>query len=130
MNKLKCVFAQLVKLLNNNKFPRLVDKYSSDNYVKSYSCCHQLLTMMFGQLSYRESLRDLIVAMEAHASKLYHIGICKSDTRSNLSKANEFQDYRIFEDFALYMIDETRRKCHTEIFKLRGSIYALDSYHL
>ena len=35
---------------------------------------------MFGQLSNRESLRDLIVAMEAHAGKLYHLGIGKSVT--------------------------------------------------
>ncbi len=58
---------------------------------------------MFGQLSNRESLRDLIVAMEAHAGKLYHLGIGKSVTRSNLSKANEQRDYRIFEEFAFYI---------------------------
>jgi hypothetical protein len=31
--------------------------------------------MMFGQLSNRESLRDLIVALEAHHSKCYHFGM-------------------------------------------------------
>ena len=35
--------------------------------------------MIFGQLSNRESLRDLIVAMEAHAGKLYHLGISLTD---------------------------------------------------
>ena len=45
--------------------------------------------MMFGQLSNRKSLRDLVVAMEAHAGKLYHLGIGKSVTQSNLSKAND-----------------------------------------
>ena len=127
MNKSKYVFAQLVEFLNNDKFRHLVDKYNGDKYVKSYSCWNQLLTMMFGQLSNRESLRDLIVAMEAHAGKLYHLGIGKSVTRSNLSKANELRDYRIFEEFALYMIEEARRKCHTEIFNLGGAVYAFDS---
>ncbi len=72
MNKSKYVFAQLVEFLNNDKFRRLVDKYNGDKYVKSYSCWNQLLTMMFGQLSNRESLSDLIVAMDAHACKLYY----------------------------------------------------------
>ena len=59
--------------------------------------------MIFGQLSNRESLRDLIVAMEAHAGKLYHLGIGKSVTRSNLSKANEQRDSRIFEEYATFI---------------------------
>lgn len=87
MNKDKYVFAQLVGFLDNFKFLRIVKKYDGDKYVKSYTYWNQLLTPMFGQLSNRESLRDLIVAMEAHAGKLYHLGIGKSVTRSNLSKA-------------------------------------------
>ncbi len=95
MNKDKYVFAQLVQFLDNFKFLRIVKKYDGDKYVKSYIYWNQPLTLMFGQLSNRESLRDLIVAMEAHAGKLYHLGIGKSVTRSNLSKANEQRDYRI-----------------------------------
>lgn len=127
MNKNKYVFAQLVSFLDNFKFLRIVKKYEGDKYVKSFSCWNQLLTMMFGQLTNRESLRDLIVATEAHSGKLYHLGMGKSVTRSNLSKANEQRDYRIFEEFAYFMIDEARRKRQTEIFKLGGSVYAFDS---
>ena len=65
---------------------------------------NQSLTMMFGQLTNRESLRYLIVATEAHSGKLYHLGMGKSVTRSNLSKANEQRNYRIFEEFAYFII--------------------------
>lgn len=82
---------------------------------------------MFGQLANRESLRDLIIATEAHSGKLYHLGMGKSVTCSNLSKAKEQRDYRIFEEFAYFMIDEARRKRQTEIFKLGGNVYAFDS---
>jgi len=75
MHKDTFVFAQLVQFLNRSKFNRIVAKYDGDKYVKSYTCWNQPLTLMFGQLSNRESLRDLIVAMEAHAGKLYHLGI-------------------------------------------------------
>ena len=127
MHKDSFVFAQLVQFMNRSKFNRIVVKYGGDRYVKSFSCWNQLLTMMFGQLTNRESLRDLIVATEAHSGKLYHLGMGKSVTRSNLSKANEQRDYRIFEEFAYFMIDEARRKRQTEIFKLGGSVYAFDS---
>ena len=80
---------------------------------------------MFGQLSNRESLRDLIVAMEAHAGKFYHFGIGKSVTRSNLSKANKQRDYRIFEEFAFYIrefgIRNTIKKLNRQLFQAADS---------
>lgn len=127
MNKDKYVFASLVGFLDNNKFRHLVDKYQGDRYIKSFSCWNQLLSMMFGQLCNREDLRDLVVALGAHQGKLYHLGMGKSVTRSNLSKANENRDYRIFEEFAFYMINEARKKRATKIFDLDGNVYAFDS---
>ena len=75
----------------------------------------------------RESLRDLIVALNAHQEKCYHLGVGKHATRSNLAKANENRDYRIFEDFAFYMISEARKKRVNDIFKLNENVYAFDS---
>ena len=75
MNKDKYVFAQLIEFLNNDKFRRLVDKYDGNRYVKYLTCWNQILALMFGQLSNRESLRDLIVALEAHQSKCFHLGL-------------------------------------------------------
>lgn len=80
MFKDKYVFAQLVQFLDRNKFNRLSAKYQGDRYVKSFTCWNQLLVMMFGQLSKSESLRDLIIALEVHWSKLYHLGMGKSVT--------------------------------------------------
>ena len=127
MFKDEYVFSQLVKFLDYEKFKYIVKKYNGNKYIKSYTCWNQLLTMMFGQLSNRESLRDLVVAMEAHAGKLYHLGIGKSVTRSNLSKANEQRDYRIFEEYATFMIAEARKRRINKIFELDGHVYAFDS---
>ena len=127
MNKDKYVFAQMVEFLDNYKFLRIVKKYDGNKYVKHFTCWNQLLTLMFGQLCNRESLRDLIVALNAHQEKCYHLGVGKHVTRSNLAKANESRDYRIFEDFAFYMISEARKKRVNDIFKLNGNVYAFDS---
>ena len=127
MHKDKFIFAQLIQFMDRNHFNYLVRKYKGDKYIKSFTCWNQLLTMMYGQLSNRESLRDLIAATEAHAAKLYHLGIGKSVTRSNLSKANEQRDYHIFEEFAFYMIGHARRKRIKKIFELDHHVYAFDS---
>ena len=127
MHQDKFVFAQLVSFLNRNHFNYLVRKYKGDKYIKFFSCWNQLLTLMFGQLSNRESLRDLIVAINAHQKKSYHLGFGKHVTKSNLAKANQNRDYHIFEDFAYFLVNEARRKRAVDIFKLGGNIYAFDS---
>ena len=65
---------------------------------------------MFGQLSNLESMRDLIIAIETHHQKCYHLGFGKHVNRSNLSKANTNRDYRIIEEYAYYFVSEARRK--------------------
>lgn len=83
--------------------------------------------MMFGQLAKSESLRDLIVALEAYWQKLYHLDMGKSVTRNNLAKANEQRNYRIFEDLACHSVAETRSKNTEKIFGFDGHVYAFDS---
>ena len=123
----KFVFAQLVAFLNRSKFNRIVAKYNGDKYVKHLTCWNQFLAMMFGQLSNRESLRDLIVALEAHHSKCYHLGMGKNVSKSSLARANQDRDYRIFEEFAFYLVSEVQGKSCVDIFKLDGNVYAFDS---
>lgn len=123
----KYIFSQLIDFLPKRVFDGLVAKYSGDKYVKHFSCWNQLLVMMFGQLTNRDSLRDLIVAIDAHNKKSYHLGFGKSVTRSNLSKANEKRDSKIFEDYAFYLIDIARKKRSNNDFEIKGKVYAFDS---
>ena len=127
MHKEKFVFAQLASFLDRNKFNYIVRKFDGDKYVKHFTCWNQLLALMFGQLSNRESLRDLIVALDAHHSKSYHLGLGKNVSKSSLSRANQDRDYRIFEEFAYYLVNEARQKRVSDIFKLGGNVYAFDS---
>lgn len=127
MNKGKYVFSQLLSFLDPFVFLRISKKYDGDKYVKTFSCWNQLAVMMFGQLSNRESLRDLVLATQAHANKAFRLGFGKAVTKSNLSKANNNRDYRIFAEFAYRVMSEARQCRATEIFKLSGKVYAFDS---
>ena len=127
MNKEKYVFAQLISFLNEDKFRRIFNKYQGNRYIKHFTCWNQLLSLMFGQLSNRESLRDLIVALDAHHSKCYHLGMGRNVSRSSLARTNQNRDYHIFEEYAYYLVNEARQKRVTDIFKLGGNVYAFDS---
>ena len=128
MNKDKYVFSQLLEFLDYDKFRHLVDKYDGNKYVKHLTCWNQLLALMFGQLSNRESLRDVIVAIEAHRSKCFHLGLGRRPiAKTTLATANQNRDYRIFEEFAFYMMSQAREKRAENIFKLGGKVYAFDS---
>lgn len=124
----KYVFAQLTAFLNRTQFNNYVRKYDGNRYVKHFTCWNQLLVMMFGQLSNRESLRDLIVAFEAHRSKQYHLGLGREPiAKTTLASANQNRDYRIFEDFAFYMMKEACEKRSTNLLDIPGKKYAFDS---
>lgn len=127
MHKDKFVFAQLVSFLDRNKFNYIVRKYDGDKYVKHFTCWNQLLALIFGQLSNRESLRDLVVALEAHHSKCYHLGMGRNVSKSSLSRANQDRDYHIFEEYAYFLVREAQQKRKIDIFKLEGNVYAFDS---
>lgn len=127
MNKGKYVYTQVTLFLPQRIFDRIVTKYNGNKYIKHFTCWNQLLIMMFGQLTNRDSLRNLIVAIDAHSQKSYHLGFGKNVTRSNLSKANEKRNYRIFEEFAYVLIDIARKKLANNDFTVKGKVYAFDS---
>ena len=128
MNQNKYVFAQLVAFLDRNHFNYLARKYSGNRYVKHFTCWNQLLSLMFGQLGNRESLCDLITVLDAHESKCYHLGLGRKPVpKTTFATANQNRDYRIFEEFAFYMMDLARSKRATDIFKLKGKVFAFDS---
>ncbi len=65
--------------------------------------------------------------MEAHSGKAKFLGFGDSVTRSNLAKANQNRDYRIFEEYAYFMVEQARFLNVTKIFNLGGTVYAFDS---
>ncbi|RYF79653.1 MAG: IS4 family transposase [Chitinophagaceae bacterium] len=130
MNQGKYVFAQLTCYLPNRTFDRCVARYGGNKWTKHFTCYHQLLCMMFGQLSGRDSLRDVLVTLSAHRSKYYHLGLGKNISRSNLASANEVRDYRIYEEFAYELIAMARARLSGDLegsLTVSGNVYALDS---
>jgi hypothetical protein len=129
MNQGKYIFAQLAEFLPRRVFDRIVKNHDGNKYIRSFTCWNQMLCMVFGQLTSRDSMRDLMLSIEAHQPKFYHLGFGQTVTRRNLGKANEKRSYKIFEEFAYVLIDEARRSCYKNDFEVEvdGKVYALDS---
>ena len=129
MNQGKYIFAQLTDFLPRRSFDRIVSKYDGNKHVRSFTCWNQMLCMVFGQLTARDSMRDLMLSIEAHQPKYYHLGFGTTVTRRNLGKANERRNYKIFEEFAYILIEEARKSCYKHDFEVEvdGNVYALDS---
>jgi hypothetical protein len=130
MNFGKYVFSQVVAVMDPNDFKVCVERYKGNFKVKDFTCWHQLLCMMFGQLANRESLSDLVLCLQTQRNKWYHLGIGTSISKSNLAHANEKRDWRIFADFAYMLIAEARRDILTdEDLAVFGdnAIYAVDT---
>jgi Domain of unknown function (DUF4372)/Transposase DDE domain len=129
MNTGRTVFAQLIEQLPNKDFQKCVSRYNGERYAKSFSCWDQLLSMVFAQLTYRESLRDIEACLDSIGGKLYHMGFRSRIAKSTLADANELRDWRIYADFAQVLIAIARPLyAHDPIgVELKESLYALDS---
>ena len=113
-----------------NDFNRCVRKYKGTYKVQHFSCWHQLLCMVFGQLSNRESLSDLVLCLTSQRSRWYHLGLGTGISKSNLAYANERRDWRIFSEFAYILIEQARRTCTASRdfdLNIEGNVYAIDS---
>ena len=125
----KLVFAQLTDLIHPEQFRRCVRRYAGDYKVKTFSCWNQFLCMAFGQLTFRESLRDVETCLRSRQDQLYHLGIRGEVSHSTLADANRERDWRIYYALAQRLIQRARALYHQEPIglELRETIYALDS---
>ena len=125
----KLVFSQLTDLIHPEQFRRCVRRYQGDYKVKTFSCWDQFLCMAFGQLTFRESLRDVETCLRSRQDQLYHLGIHGQVSHSTLADANRERDWRIYHDLAQLLIRRARSLYHHEPIglELQQTVYALDS---
>ena len=129
MHQGKYVFSQIMELVPWKRFQTCVNRYKGDYRIQGFKCSDYFKVMAFAQLTYRESLRDIVNCLRAVPEKCYHLGICNNLSRNNLSNATQHRDWRIFSDFAQVLI-ETAHELYQEDnnpVNLKAPVFALDS---
>lgn len=130
MNSGKYVFAQLLEYINKYEFEKFVKQYKGNYRVRELNCWNQFLQLFFGQLTSRNSLRDICLCLKAHKNKLYHLGIKQNVNQSSLSRANENRNWKIFADFGEYLIKTVRTlyaNSPMPNIDINNDVFALDS---
>lgn len=129
MNEGKTVFSQLVERVPHWEFRRLAQVHDSADNRRRFSSWDHFLALVFAQLTFRESLRDIEACLGNLPKLSYHLGFRSRITRSTLARANEERDWKLFAAVAQKLIERARRLYQDEpgVLDLDSPVYAVDS---
>ncbi len=91
------------------EFSRCVELFPSQRPPRGLTEYDQFLAFCFGQLTYRESLRDIVSCLQAKKALLYHLGFRGNISRTNLAYANRHRDWRLFQAIAEILMRQAAR---------------------
>ena len=92
MNTGKTLFAQVMAHVPWKTFGRIIERHNGDAGVRTLSCADVFRVMAFAQLTWRESLRDIVVCLSSNQGKLFHMGLKNVPARSTLADALNLRD--------------------------------------
>ena len=123
------ILSQLLDWIHPQQFRRCVERYGGDYKIKHFTCWQQLVCLVFAQLTWRESLRDIEACLNARVGQLYHLGLRAPIKRSTLADALAGRDWRIFAELGQQLIGQARQLYAHEplALDLKQTIYALDA---
>lgn len=129
MNAGRYVLSQLLDQVHRQTLQRCAARYGAESRVRHFGCRQQFAAMLFAQLTWRESLRDIEACLNAKPDAIYHLGFSEPIARATLADANERRDWRVWRDLANGLIAKARRLYADQDlgFDLAETVYALDS---
>jgi len=126
MNKVYTIFTELLKLCPRYHFDKAVERYEGDRYVKTFTTWQQYITVLYSQITQKDSLRDIETGLSAHSSRWYHLGFTGVH-RSTLSDANTKRDYRIFEETFYHLLSRCKDLTPMHKFRFKNPLYTIDA---
>ena len=123
------LFSQITSGLFPSEFSRLVQKYPSSKPPRGITEYDHFLALCFGQLTYRESLRDIVACLNSKPRLLYHLGFRGNISRTNLAYANKHRDWRLFQGIAQLLMRRAANLYRDDCsgVNVPGLVFALDS---
>lgn len=120
------VFAQLLKLVPRHEFEPLVKQHHVGRQLRKTSRWSQFIALTLGQLSGRQSLRDIESNMKAQHQRLYHLGT-DCIARSSLARLNEQQPYTLYEALFAKLYARCQGMAPGHHFRFKNKLYSLDA---
>lgn len=92
-----------------SEFARCVEQFPTQRPTRGLTEYDHFLALCFGQLTYRESLRDIVGCLQAKWRWLYHLGFRGNLSRTSLAYANYHRDWRLFQAVAQVLMRRAAR---------------------
>jgi hypothetical protein len=123
------VFSQITSTLFPAEFSRCAEQFPTTRATRGLTTYDHFLALCFGQLTYRESLRDVVACLKARGPGLYQLGFRGYLSRTNLAYANRHRDWRLFQALAQILMRRAARlyQDHPIDPELPRLAFALDS---
>ena len=123
------VFSQIATVLYPAEFSRCAERFPNPRLTRGLTTYDHFLALCFGQLTYRESLRDVVACLNAKGRGLYRLGFRGNLSRTNLAYANRHRDWRLFQALAQILMRRAARLYQDDRFDpdLPKVAFALDS---
>ena len=121
------VIGQLLSLLPRHEFDAEARDHQHGQGLRVISRWAQFVALGLGQLTGRQSLRDIVGNLGAQPGKLYHLGVRKLVTRSSLARVNAEQPYTLYEALFGRLLARCQQQAPRHGFRFRNPLYALDA---
>ena len=130
MNRVSSIFSQLLQFFTRLEFEALTREHNGERHARGFTCWQQFVAMMFCQLAYAQSLREICGGLAALEGKLRHLGVMECPKATTLSYANAHRPWQLYE--ALFY--QPLSRCQTEAavrnrrkFGFKHKLLSLDS---
>ena len=129
MNNSSTILGQILHFIPEYELHKLVKKYSSDAYAKTFKTKHLLTALLFAQSIEAESLREIVDSFKSLNPYLYHLGMPKQGVRrSTLADCNSRVDYRVFQELFYIMVNKYKSTFFSKTdLGINEHIYTLDA---
>lgn len=126
MKNVSTIFNQILNLIPYSKIQKAVDEFKGDKYTKKFTTFHHFTTLLYAQITDKDSLRDIERPLNINKSKIQFFSLPEIK-RSTLSESNNKRDYRIFQTIFYALLDKTMNMTPSHKFKFKNPLYSMDS---
>lgn len=126
MTQVGTIFSELLKLVPRYHFDKAVNGHQGDRYAKSFTTWKQFITLLYSQITRKDSLREIETGLLAQSNRCYHLGLTQV-RKSTLADANNRRDFRIFEELFYHLLGRCKNLTPKHKFRFKNELHSIDA---
>jgi hypothetical protein len=126
MKNVTTIFNQILNLIPYGQIQKAIDEFQGDKYTKKFTTYHHFVTLLYAQITEKDSLRDIERPINLNKDKIQYFSLPEIK-RSTFAEANNRRDCRIFQKIFYTLLDKTMKLTPKHKFKFKNPLYSMDS---